>query len=135
MVVPDISSGRVTVKKVARYPKVVTKVLLNTEYDHVNVLGVCIGTKGNRIRKIVSALGGEPVHLVDAKANLSEMVLQALGLRNIDSSFVTLETHENSTVAWIKAPKQLVGQIIGTGGSNIRLASQLLGVKIQIQES
>ncbi len=135
LVVPDISSGRVTVKKVARYPKVVTKVLLNTEYDHVNVLGVCIGTKGNRIRKIVSALGGEPVHLVDAKANLSEMVLQALGLRNIDSSFVTLETHENSTVAWIKAPKQLVGQIIGTGGSNIRLASQLLGVKIQIQES
>lgn len=134
-VVPDISSGRVTVKKVARYPKVVTKVLLNTEYDHVSVLGTCIGTKGSRIRKIVSVLGGETVHLVDAKTNLNEMVLQALGLSNIDSNVVTLDTHENPTIAWIRAPRQLVGQIIGTGGSNIRLASQLLGIKIQIQEA
>ncbi|WKT61289.1 50S ribosome-binding GTPase [Microbulbifer thermotolerans] len=134
-VVPDISSGRVTVKKVARYPKVVTKVLLNTDYEHISVLGTCIGTKGSRIRKVVSALGGETVHLVDAKTNLSEMILQALGLSNIDSNVITLDAHENSTIAWIKAPRQLVGQIIGTGGSNIRLASQLLGIKIQIQEA
>ena len=84
---------------------------------------------------MVSALGGETVHLVDAKTNLSEMVLQALGLSNIDSNAITLDAHENLTIAWIKAPRQLVGQIIGTGGSNIRLASQLLGIKIQIQEA
>jgi N utilization substance protein A len=123
------------VKKVARYPNVVSKVLLNTEYDYISVLGTCIGTNGSRIRKVVSALGGETVHLVDAKANLSEKVLQALGLSNIGSNVVTIDAHEDSEIVWIRAPRQLVGHIIGTSGSNIRLASQLLSIKIKIQEA
>jgi transcription antitermination factor NusA-like protein/GTP-binding protein EngB required for normal cell division len=133
-VIPEIASGRVILKKVVRSPKVVTKVLLDTAYEQVNVLGISIGTKGSRIRKIISALGGEAVHLVDGKTNNKEVVLQALGLCNIDPDIVNFNNPDNPSIAFVKASGQLVGQIIGIGGSNIRLASQLLNINIQIQE-
>jgi N utilization substance protein A len=131
-IVPAVNNGMIRIKKVSRRPQTLTKVLLESDSCSVNVIGTCIGQDGNRIKRIASALGGGTVHLVDANANYREMVASALGIHNLPAGSIFFDSEERPSIARIQPPANMHGLIIGTGGVNIMLASQLLDIKIEV---
>ena len=54
--VPEIADGLIQLKEIARKPGIRTKVAVQSTDDDLDVIGVCVGTRGDRIKKVVNAL-------------------------------------------------------------------------------
>ncbi|WFP49303.1 50S ribosome-binding GTPase [Methylomonas sp. EFPC3] len=133
--IPESTGGDVYVDSVARIPDYRTKVVIRTKPDqHKNVLAVCIGHKGERIRRIASAIGGERIDLVDGDADDEVRVLQALGLHNIHNACIKLSIQSGRRAAIVRFDREdQVAAAIGPKGANVRLARKLLGMDIVIE--
>ena len=127
LTIPEIDLGSISLINVARIPKVMTKVLLLSNENDMNVIGKCIGLKGSRIKKISAALGGERIFLVDEKDDLKHQILQALGLDGSYYNSINFDNPKNPTVAYINISQKI-------RECNIALAGKLLNIIIKIQE-
>lgn len=130
-VVPEVAEGRLQMTRVVREPGIVTKLCVLGDAGIADPVAVCIGAGGGRIRQLAAILDAdaqERVDVVAAAAPLPQQVVQALGLRRTSPDAVEIV----GRTARVHLPERVSGQAIGRHGLNVRLASQLLDLDIQI---
>ena len=128
-VVPEIASGRVQVKALAREAGLRSKVAVWSEEPGLDPVGACVGPKGVRHRSVLAELGREHVDIVPWSAELEKFIAAALGPATVSS--VVLEAPTNT--ARILVPAGQLSLAIGKDGQNARLAAKLTGWRIDIK--
>lgn len=126
--VPEVYDGLITIKKVVREPGERAKVAVESYDDRIDPVGACVGMKGSRIHAIVRELQNENIDVINYTENLDLYIQRALSPAKITSIKVD---KENSRVSVYLKPDQ-VSLAIGKGGLNIKLASKLVGMEIDV---
>ena len=128
MEVPEIFDGIVKIINASREPGRRAKISVYSTDDEVDPVGSCVGMRGSRVQTIVNDLNGEKIDIVRWSENIDEYACNALAPAEIDSLEIDEETQQIDVVV---APSQL-SLAIGHKGQNVRLASKLIGYKINI---
>ena len=127
--IPEVQSGEVIVKSIARDAGNRCKVAVYSEKPNVDALGACVGVRGQRINTISAELGGEKIDLVPYTDDILEYIASALS----PASVLSVETNESLRASRVVVPDSQLSLAIGRGGQNVRLASRLTGWKIDIK--
>ena len=129
--VHDVYDGTVIIKKVSREPGTRAKVAVYSNNPNVDPTGACIGPDGNRIRNICNQLAGEKIDVIKYIPNPSLFIVEALKPASVIG--VRLSTDgSNTATAVVKNQESKVA--IGKKGVNVRLASRLVGLSIDVKE-
>ncbi len=127
--IPEIKSGVIEIKGIARDPGDRSKIALLSNDSHVDAIGSCVGEGGARIREIVNALGGEKVDLYEWSEDPEELVTNALQPASVTQ---VIEIDEKNKTSKVVVPDEQLSLAIGKSGQNVRLAVQSCGWKIDI---
>jgi len=128
MEVPEIDSGIVEIKAIAREPGSRSKIAVCSKDDKVDGVGACVGMKGSRVQSVVRELGGERIDVVLWNNDPVVFVTRALSPAKVIHA--TMEGKDNK-VTVVVADDQL-SLAIGKGGQNARLAAKLTNLKIDL---
>ena len=126
--VPEIFDGLITIKKIVRIPGERAKVAVESYDERIDPVGACVGVKGSRIHGIVRELRNENIDIINWTSNLQLLVQRALSPAKISS--IKINEQEKRISVYLK-PND-VSLAIGKGGSNIKLASMLIGMDIDV---
>lgn len=126
--VPEVYDGLITIKKVVREPGERAKVAVESYDDRIDPVGACVGMKGSRIHSIVRELQNENIDVINYTENLDLYISRALSPAKISSIKIA---EEDGRVSVFLKPDQ-VSLAIGKGGQNIKLASKLVGLEIDV---
>jgi len=128
--VPEIASGDVTVKAIAREEGIRTKVAVFSQNTKVDPVGACIGESGTRIAEVLREIKPEKVDILRWSDNPAEFVGNSIAPASaLEVKVANIENHEATVFV---SPTQL-SLAIGKGGQNARLAAKLTGWKIDIK--
>jgi N utilization substance protein A len=128
MEVPEIYEGIVEVMAAAREPGQRAKIAVKTKDQSVDPVGACVGMKGTRVQNIVQELRGEKIDIVPWDEDVTRFACNALAPAEISRVFLDEENKELEVVV----PDSQLSLAIGKKGQNVRLASKLVGWKIDI---
>ncbi len=128
--VPEVSNGSVVIEKIARIAGERTKIAVSSNQPGIDSVGSCIGQKGSRIQAILNELPmEEKVDVVAFSQNLNQFIAQALS----PAQDVKVIEVRNSC-AYVTVPESQLALAIGSGGDNVRLAGQLVGLEIKLTQ-
>ncbi len=128
--IPEIQSGVVQIKAIAREAGARTKVAVSSTEANVDPIGSVIGQRGTRIQTIISEMGGEKIDVILWSDDPTAFITHSLSPAKILK--VDLNESEKSATVYV-APDQ-VSLAIGRGGQNVRLAARLTGWKISVAQ-
>jgi N utilization substance protein A len=131
MEVPEIYDGTVVIKNAVRAPGERAKVAVFSRERDVDPVGACVGMKGSRVQSIIRELRGEKIDIVEYSDDLVTFAQAALAPARITRVSVT-HHGERPQLAVIVEDEQL-SLAIGRRGQNVRLASELIGARIDIK--
>ncbi len=126
--VPEISDGTIKIMNVVRDPGKRAKVGVMTKDMDVDPVGACVGVKGSRIHNIVQELKGERIDIVIWSPDIATYAANALSPARITR--ITVDEDEKSLE--VVVPDDQLTPAIGQKGQNVKLASSLLGWKIDV---
>ena len=126
--VPEIEDGLITVKKIVRMPGERAKVAVESYDDRIDPVGACVGMKGSRIHGIVRELKNENIDIVNFTNNMQLFIQRALTPAKVTKIDID---NENERASVYLEPDQ-VSLAIGKGGTNIKLASKLTGLELDV---
>src|SRR6478609_3186254 len=126
--VPEVYDGLIAIKKVVREPGERAKVAVESYDDRIDPVGACVGMKGSRIHSIVRELENENIDVINFTDNFELYIQRALSPAKIGSMKID---QDHGRVSVFLKPDQ-VSLAIGKGGQNIRLASKLVGLEIDV---
>ncbi len=125
--VPEIESGVVEIKAVAREAGSRSKIAVVSHQDGIDPIGSCVGQRGIRIANIMNELGEEKIDIIEWDEEMENFVANALSPAKVDSVKIKDET------ATVVSPTDQLSLAIGREGQNVRLAWKLTGIKIDIE--
>jgi N utilization substance protein A len=126
--IPEILDGLITIKNVVRIPGDKAKVAVESYDDRIDPVGACVGMKGSRIHSIVRELRNENIDVINYTSNQSLYIQRALSPAKIAN--IEIDEERNKALVHVNADE--VSKAIGKGGYNVRLASKLVGMEIDI---
>lgn len=126
--VPEIADGLITIKRVARIPGERAKMAVESYDDRIDPVGACVGMNGSRIRGIVRELRGENIDVMSFTSNLSLFVQRSLSPAKVQ----TIDLLEDEQRVEVYLKPEDVPLAIGKNASNIKLASKLTGLQIEV---
>ena len=126
--VPEIFDGLITIKKIVRIPGERAKVAVESYDDRIDPVGACVGVKGSRIHGIVRELRNENIDIISWTTNTQLLIQRALSPAKIS----TIKINDEENKIYITMDSSQVSLAIGKGGSNIKLASMLVGREIEV---
>jgi len=126
--VPEIEQGLLEIKAAARDPGVRAKIAVFTQDRRIDPIGTCVGVRGSRVQAVTGELAGERVDIVLWSDDPAQFVIGALAPANVSSIVVDEDKHSMDVVV----DEDNLALAIGTGGRNVRLASELTGWQINI---
>jgi N utilization substance protein A len=129
--IPEIYSGTVEVKSIAREPGQRSKVAVTASQPGVDPVGSCVGLRGTRIQNIVDELNGEKIDVVEWNSDVRLFISNALSPAR-PSDTVLIEEGDVHT-AIVVVPDRQLSLAIGKEGQNARLAAKLTGWRIDIK--
>ena len=127
--VPEIASGDVEIKSIARDAGNRSKVAVYSSKAHIDPLGACVGNRGARINTISSELNGEKIDLVLYSDDIMEYIAKALAPAEV----LSVEVNESLKASRVIVPDDKLSLAIGKMGQNVRLAARLTGWKIDVK--
>lgn len=127
--IPEVASGVVVIKGVAREGGSRSKVAVSTADAAIDPIGSCIGQRGARIQTIIGELSGEKVDVILWSEKPEEYIMHAIAPAKAKS----VELNEADHVALVVVPEDQLSLAIGKGGQNVRLAAKLVGWKINVR--
>ena len=127
--IPEIASGDVVIKNIARDAGNRTKVAVFSDKPNIDALGACVGNRGVRINTIVSEMNGEKIDLVLFSEDPLEYIARALSPAKV----LSVETNESLKASRVVVPDDKLSLAIGKSGQNVRLAARLTGWKIDVK--
>jgi N utilization substance protein A len=128
--IPEIASGDVEIKGIARDAGNRSKVAVYTSEDTIDPIGACIGQRGSRITTIIEELGGEKIDVVMWSVKNEDFIKNALSPAKISRVQLDQDTKE----AKVFVIEDQFSLAIGRNGQNVRLAAALTGWKIDVVE-
>lgn len=128
---PEVASGVVEIKAVAREAGSRSKVAVASRDEHIDPVGSMVGQRGVRVTTVMSELGGEKLDIIEWSADAKKFIEDALSPAKI-SSVVVDESNKKAIVTVSEDQQSLA---IGRGGQNARLAAKLTSWKIDIQSA
>ena len=128
MEVPEIFDGIVKIVNAVREPGRRAKISVYSTDEEVDPVGSCVGMRVSRVQTIVNDLNGEKIDIVRWNEDIDQYTCNALAPAEIESLEIDEETKQIDVTV---APNQL-SLAIGHKGQNVRLASKLIGYKINI---
>ncbi|MGE5278677.1 MAG: transcription termination factor NusA [Acidobacteriota bacterium] len=132
MEVPEIYDGTVVIKGAVRQPGERAKIAVRSRERDVDPVGACVGMRGSRVQSIMRELHGEKIDVILYSDDLITFAQNALAPAKITR--VSPIHHEDGTMSLdcVVEDDQL-SLAIGKKGQNVRLASALIGMKIEIK--
>lgn len=127
--VPEIASGVVEIKAVAREAGSRSKIAVFSHDTHVDPVGSCVGQRGVRVSTVTSELGGEKIDIIEWAADPIEFIKNAIS----PAEPIAVAIDDKEKKATIEVAKDQYSLAIGKGGQNARLAARLTGWKIDIR--
>ena len=127
--VPEIATGAVQIKSIAREPGSRTKIAVFSEEEGVDPVGSCVGQKGSRVQTVINELGGEKIDIIEWNENIDKYIANALSPAKV----LDVEINEKTRTASAIVPNDQLSLAIGQKGQNVRLAAKLTGWKIDVK--
>jgi N utilization substance protein A len=128
MEVPEIYDGIIEIKAVARDPGSRAKIGVISYDSSIDPVGACVGMRGSRVQAVVNELGGEKIDIIPWNEDAPTFLVNAL--QPAEVSKVVLD--EDAERIEVVVPEEQLSLAIGRRGQNVRLASQLTGLDIDI---
>ena len=129
MEAPEISSGVVEIKSIAREAGSRSKIAVYSNDEHVDPVGSCVGQKGVRVTTVMGELNGEKIDIIPWSSDPKEYIASALSPANV----ISIEINEDEHKAVLEVAPDQLSLAIGKGGQNVRLAAKLTGWRIDIK--
>ena len=126
--VPEVFDGLITIKKIVRNPGERAKVAVESYDDRIDPVGACVGMNGSRIHGIVRELRNENIDVIPWTTNMQLLIQRALNPAKISN----MEINEDESRVEVFLKPDEVSKAIGKGGHNIKLASKLTGLEIDV---
>ncbi len=127
--VPEISQGIVEIKSIAREPGDRSKIAVTSKDEKVDCVGACVGMRGTRVKDIVRELHGEKIDIIRWSPKLEEYVSAALSPAKVTEIQVSADKKRVNVIV----EDDQLSLAIGKKGQNVRLASRLTGVDIDVR--
>ncbi|EAQ46328.1 transcription elongation factor NusA [Roseobacter sp. MED193] len=128
MEVPEIYDGIIQIKAVARDPGSRAKIAVISNDGSIDPVGACVGMRGSRVQAVVNELQGEKIDIIPWNDDQPTFLVNAL--QPAEVSKVVLD--EEAGKIEVVVPEEQLSLAIGRRGQNVRLASQLTGLDIDI---
>ena len=128
MEVPEIYDGIIEIKTVARDPGSRAKIGVISFDNSIDPVGACVGMRGSRVQAVVNELGGEKIDIIPWNEDAPTFLVNALQPAEVTK--VVLD--EDAERIEVVVPDEQLSLAIGRRGQNVRLASQLTGLDIDI---
>ncbi|WP_386679412.1 transcription termination factor NusA [Loktanella sp. R86503] len=128
MEVPEIYEGIIEIKAVARDPGSRAKIAVISYDGSIDPVGACVGMRGSRVQAVVNELQGEKIDIIPWNEDMPTFLVNAL--QPAEVSKVVLD--EEAGKIEVVVPEEQLSLAIGRRGQNVRLASQLTGLDIDI---
>ncbi len=129
MEVPEIAEGIVRIMGISREPGFRAKIAVSSSESDVDPVGACVGMKGSRVQNVVQELQGERIDIVTWSPDPAKYVYNALAPAHV--SMVMVDEDANSLL--VVVPNDQLSLAIGRQGQNVRLASKLMGWRIDVK--
>lgn len=129
MEVPEIAEGIVKILGVSREPGFRAKIAVSSIESDVDPVGACVGLKGSRVQNVVQELQGERIDIVPWSPDPAKYVCNALAPAEVSMVIVD----DDRKALQVVVPDDQLSLAIGRQGQNVRLASRLLGWKIDVK--
>jgi N utilization substance protein A len=127
--VPEIHSGLVQVKGIAREAGARTKIAVHSTDPNVDPVGACVGPKGVRVQSVVNELRGEKIDIIKWSNEIEEFIANSLSPAKV----VSVTINEEQKAAQVVVKDYQLSLAIGKEGQNARLAAKITGWKIDIK--
>lgn len=128
MEVPEIDSGTVEIKGIAREAGARTKIAVNSNADGVDAVGTFVGGRGTRVQAVMADLGEEKIDIVPYSDDPATYIAAALSPTKV----MEVKIDEENKKALVKVPEDQLSLAIGKQGQNVRLAAKLTGWNVDI---
>jgi N utilization substance protein A len=128
MEVPEIYDGIIEIKAVARDPGSRAKIAVISYDNSIDPVGACVGMRGSRVQAVVGELQGEKIDIIPWNQDIATFLVNALQPAEVSKVVFDEEANKIEVVV----PDEQLSLAIGRRGQNVRLASQLTGLDIDI---
>ena len=128
MEVPEIYDGVIEIKACARDPGSRAKIAVISYDSGIDPVGACVGMRGSRVQAVVNELQGEKIDIIPWNDDAATFLVNALQPAEVTKVVI----HEEAERIEVVVPEEQLSLAIGRRGQNVRLASQLTGLDIDI---
>lgn len=128
MEVPEIGSGAIEVKAIAREAGSRTKIAVKSLAENIDPIGSCVGQRGSRVQTVMGELGGEKIDIIEYNDDHVKFLVNALSPAKV----MSVKLNEETKTAQAYVQEDQLSLAIGRGGQNVRLAAKLTGWKIDV---
>ncbi len=126
--IPEIKSGLVEVKAIAREAGVRSKIAVNSTDPKIDPIGSCVGQKGVRVQNVMDELNGERIDIIQWSNDIEQYIRTALSPAKVAA--IELNKEEKRAKIYVNPDQRPLA--IGKSGQNVRLASRLTGYELDI---
>ena len=126
--VPEVSSGAVAIKSVAREPGSRSKIAVASNVEGVDPIGSMVGQRGTRVTAVINELGGEKIDIIEWSEDPEAYIAHAMSPAKVVEVKVMPKNK-----ALVLVPEDQLSLAIGKDGQNVRLAAKLTGWKIDVR--
>ncbi len=127
--VPEIASGAVEIKAIAREPGSRSKIAAVSNEQGIDPVGSLVGQKGVRVSTVINEINGEKIDVIEWSEDPAEFIAHSLSPAKV----LNVELDVSRREARITVPPDQLSLAIGRGGQNVRLAAKLTGWKIDVR--
>ncbi|MFH1423445.1 MAG: transcription termination factor NusA [Candidatus Nealsonbacteria bacterium] len=126
--VPEVSSGAVVIKSVAREPGSRSKIAVASTVEGVDPIGSMVGQRGTRVTAVINELGGEKIDIIEWSEDSEKYLANSLSPAKVVEVRILPRNK-----ALVVVPEDQLSLAIGKDGQNVRLAAKLTGWKIDVR--
>lgn len=127
--VPEVSTGQVQIKAIAREPGSRAKIAVLTTQEGIDPIGSMVGQKGTRVMAVINELGGEKIDIIEYSEKPEEYITNSLSPAKVLEVKIMPKNR-----ALVTVDKDQLSLAIGKNGQNVRLAAKLTGWKIDVKD-
>ncbi len=129
--VPELTDDTINIEAIVRNPGIKTKMVVSSNYEEIDPVGTLVGQKWMRVKSVMDELFGEKIDIIPYDDDFRNIVKKSLSPAEVD--YVEINEEEELAKVFVRPSQR--AKALGRNGSNINLASRLLGYTISLEES
>lgn len=131
--VPEIQNGTIEIKGVAREAGWRTKIAVLSKDTNIDPIGSCVGQRGTRVQTVIAELGGEKIDIIEYSEDRTKFLVNALSPAKVMKVEIA-ENPDTGNRATVFVQNDQFSLAVGKSGQNVRLASKLVGLEVDIRK-